>query len=149
MDIPPVKMTTSRQRGDTMSVFKKQTIIASFPAYDVVEREVSPLDGVVQITGDDILGVVSRCGRFYYMYSPGSVVSYALQYNRCPLKAVAEAKERGEELHWLNQCSVALTSHRQAPKTLVKVEIGMKVCFEGLYATIEAAPNDNLKFKPL
>ena len=103
-----------------MSVYKKQVVVESFPAYDVVER-----------------------------HTPGSVVSYALQYNRCPMKEVADAKEKGHELHWLNQCSVALTSHKQEKKTLVKVEIGMKVCFEGLYATIEAAPNDNLVFKPL
>ena len=71
-----------------MSVYKKQVVVESFPAYDVVEREASPM------------------------------------------KEVADAKEKGHELHWLNQCSVALTSHKQEKKTLVKVEIGMKVCFE-------------------
>jgi len=129
-----------------MSVFKKQEIVESFPAYDVVAREASSIDGVVQITADDILGVRSKCGRFYRMYQAGSVVSYALQYNQCPMKAVREATFHGHDLHWITQCSVALTSHQQAKKTLVKVEPGMKVCFEGLYATIETAPNDNLRF---
>lgn len=133
-----------------MSVYKKQVVVESFPAYDVVEREASPIDGVVQITSDDILGLeAGRNAKFYRLYSPGSVVSYALQYNRCPMREVADAKEKGHELHWLCQCSVALTSHKQEKKTLVKVEIGMKVCFEGLYATIETAPNDNLVFKPV
>ena len=65
------------------------------------------------------------------------------------MKEAADAKESGHELHWLNQCSVALTSHKQEKKDSVKVEIGMKVCFEGLYATIEGHRMITFVFKPL
>lgn len=137
-----------------MSIFKKQALIESFPAYDIFEREAKaygPTAGFVNITADDILGlkVDHPRGGYYKTYTPGSVVSYALDYNECPMERVAQAKERGHELHWINARATVITAHKRAKENLVAVHIGMRVCFEGLLATIEAAPNGNLKFVPI
>ena len=127
-----------------MTIFTKQTIVQSFPAYVIAEREADH-SGFVQITAGDRLGVDSGKG-FFNEYQAGSVASYALERNECPMEAIERAKRLGHELHWISACSVALTSHKQDQRTLVKVAPGMRVCFEGLRATIEKAPNNNLRF---
>ena len=137
-----------------MSIFTKQTAVASFPAYVVFEREADS-KGFVNITAADELGLDSGKG-FYRTYSAGSVVSYALQYNECPIEAVARNKEKmisqpynGHKLHWINANSTCISSHKQAQRQLVRVTLGMRVRFEGLLATIEADHNNNLRFAPI
>jgi hypothetical protein len=143
-----------------MSVYTKSNVVEEFPAYVVVKRETVKgyyKDGkrvdfeLTEIVDGDILGLKkhNRLGDYYKEYSPGSVVSYALQYNEDPIVAVEHAKAHGHKLHWINGCGVALTAHEQAQRTLVKVEIGMFVRFQGLVATIEEDFNDNLKFVPV
>jgi Na+/H+-translocating membrane pyrophosphatase len=129
-----------------MSIFIKQALVESFPAYNVFERE-QDSNGFINITSQDILGVKHPKG-FYRTYSPGSVVSYALQYNEDPIQAVADAKQRGHALHWINGRGACLTAEKRAAETVVAVTIGMKVRFEGLLATIEADFNSNIKFVP-
>jgi hypothetical protein len=137
-----------------MSIFTKQALVASFPAYDVFAREADHT-GYVNITAADTLGLDSGRG-YFRTYSPGSVVSYALQYNECPIKAVEDCRRKmveqpynGHKLHWINANATVLTSHARAKETLVQVTIGMRVRFEGLHATIEADHNNNLKFVPV
>ena len=133
-------------------IFKKQSLVESFPAYDVFERE-ADRSGFVNITVDDILAVNSGKG-FYRTYSPGSVVSYALEYNECPIQAVADCLAKmksdpygGHKLYWINGRGSVLTAHKRAAEQVVKVKIGMKVRFEGKLFTIESAWNQNLAFK--
>ena len=127
-----------------MAIFKKQTLSKSFPAYDIYEREADS-SGYVNITADDSLGLDSGRG-FFREYSPGSVVSYALQYNECPMAAVERAKANRHALHWINARAVAITAHAQAKRHLIAVRPGMRVRFEGLLATIELDHNNNLRF---
>lgn len=134
-----------------MSVFKKQAVVASFPAYDIVRREADS-SGLVNITSDDLLGLDSGRG-FHRKYSPGSVVSYALSYNECPIEAVAECRAKmvsqpyaGHKLWWINACASVLSDSPRAQETLVEVVIGMRVCFEGKKFTIESDHNNNLRF---
>lgn len=133
-----------------MSIFTKQALIESFPAYNVFRREATR-DGWVEITAADTLGLkkLHPRGDYFKTFSPGSVVSYALQYNECPIEAVANAKARGHALRWINANATALTAHKREAETLIEVTIGMKVRFEGLVATIEQDHNDNLKFVPV
>lgn len=135
-----------------MSIFTKQALIESFPAYDIFEREADS-SGFVNITANDTLGFKKGEGHprgaYYKTFSPGSVVSYALQYNECPMEGVERAKERGHALHWINANATVLTSHERAKETVVAVRIGMRVRFEGLLATIEPDHNGNLKFVPV
>lgn len=133
-----------------MSVFKKQALVESFPAYEVYEREADH-HGLVNITAEDILGL--KCAGFYRTYSPGSVVSYALQYNECPIAAVEECRAKmksdpyaGHKLHWINARGSVLTSHKREAEKIVKVTIGMRVRFEGQVFEIKATHNNNLMF---
>lgn len=130
-----------------MSIYLKQDLIASFHAYDVFERA-ADYTGFVNITAQDTLGLDSGRG-FFRTYSPGSVVSYALQYNEDPIAAVERAQKRGELLRWINANATCISANRQAREVLVQVRIGMRVRFEGLLATIEADHNNNLKFVPV
>ena len=128
-----------------MSVYTKQALVASFPAYDVFEREQEPRTGAVNITSADFLGLDSGRG-YYRTYQPGSCASYALEYNECPIEAYNNAVERGHKTHWINARSSVLSNSPQARESLVKVTLGMRVCFEGRQFTIEADHNHNLKF---
>ena len=62
-----------------MSVYTKQSLIESYPAYNVFLRDTNS-NGITEIIDGDILGLQSPKG-FYLTYSVGSVVSYALEYN--------------------------------------------------------------------
>lgn len=128
-----------------MSIYTKQAAVASFPAYDVFEREADPRTGAINITTADILGVDSGRG-YFRRYSPGSAASYALEYNECPIAAHADCVAKGHATHWINQNATALTSHTQEKETLVKVSPGLLVCFEGRRFTIQNDHNNNLKF---
>lgn len=127
-----------------MSIFTKQTLVESFPAYNIFEREATS-KGWVEITANDILGVKHPKG-FYRTYKAGSVVSYALQYNECPIEAVEDAKARGHATRWINALGSMITAHEREAETVIAVRIGMLVRFEGLIATIQADHNNNLKF---
>ena len=130
-----------------MSIYKKQALVETFPAYVVFRREADS-NGFVNITSSELLGLKHPRG-FYDRFRPGSVVGYALEYNECPIEAVAQANERGHALHWINKCATALTSHKQDVEVLVEVTVGMPVRFEGKLFTIELDHNDNLKFAPM
>lgn len=129
-----------------MSIYQQQTEVERFPAYIIYRRE-QARDGYVEITSQDRLGLKSPRG-YYKEFAPGSVVSYALQYNEDPIQAVAEAASRGHALRWINPCASVITSHKREPATLIEVTIGMKVRFEGFIATIQPDHNNNLKFVP-
>lgn len=137
-----------------MSFYTKQALIESFPAYDVYERETTTAIhngqqvAAVNISSEDRLGLRHPRG-FYREYRAGSVVSYALEYNECPIAAYNGAIERGHATHWINACGASIVSHNRPKWNLVKVEIGMLVKFEGRLFTIEKAPNDNLSLRPI
>ena len=116
-----------------MSVYKKQELIESYPAYNIYKRDTTHR-GYIEITHEDILGV--KGNGYYALYSPGSVVSYTLQYNDDPIAALERAKERGENLYWLTEHSVVISSNPAPAKTVVAVQDGDKVRFEGREFTI-------------
>lgn len=131
-----------------MSVYTKQVAVATFPAYVVFEREAEPRTGFVNITAADTLGLDSGRG-YFRRYSPGSCASYALEYNECPIAAYERAVKLGHPTHWINACSTVLSDSPRAQEQLVRVTLGMRVLFEGRKFTIEAAPNNNLRFAPI
>jgi hypothetical protein len=128
-----------------MSIYTKQAIVATFAAYDVFKREADPRTGCVNITSADTLGLDSGRG-YFRTYSPSSAASYALQYNECPIAAHADAVAKGHATHWINQNGSVLTAHARAKETLIQVEVGMLVCFEGHRFTIQPDHNHNLHF---
>ena len=69
-----------------MSVFKKQTVVKSYPAFDVVRREKGNFKAINVTAGEIITDAKMLNG-----WQLGSVASYALQYNECPIEAVEDA----------------------------------------------------------
>jgi hypothetical protein len=144
-------MTVNKtQTGDAdMAIYKKQELVATYPAYDVYKRDANA-EGVVNITADDILVKPNHRGT----YQPGSVASYALEYNECPMKAVEQCKQsmidhpyNGHKLHWINALASCISSGPTKKIDVIEVHYGMKVKFEGIVSTIEKANNDNLQLK--
>ena len=130
-----------------MSVFKKQSLVATYPAFNVYRREPKS-SGAVELTVEDTLILKTDDRRNHLStFSLGSVVSYALEYNECPIAAVERAKARGEELVWINARGAVLTDHARDAENVVEVEYGMLVRFQGITAIIEKADNNNLKFR--
>jgi hypothetical protein len=125
-----------------MTIFKKDTVVETFPAFDIVTREVQTYGeakDAINISAGDLLTVDGLTN-----YTAGSAVSYALANNDDPIKSYNQEKERGHPTHWLSQNATVLTSHKQARKVLVKVEVGTAVYFEGRLFEIIAEANNNL-----
>lgn len=142
------------------SIFKKQSLVATYPARNVFKREAHIAlifgDGpalsvpLVELTSLEKLalkapGYYNHCGT----YMINTVASYAIAKNECPMAACQRAKDNGHELHFIFACSSVLTSHKCEPETCIEVECGMLVRIEGFIAKIEKAPNDNLKLVPV
>lgn len=132
------------------SKFQFETVVADFPAFDVVER--APVNGAVDISTQDILTIAHKTSRgmtLYRGYKAGSVASCAAQYGNDVEAALARAKARGEKLHWINAQASSLTAHARDKGRQILLTIGMVVRFEGQIFTVAAAPNDNLRLDPV
>lgn len=122
------------------------TVVAEYPAYRVLRRPADS-EGYVRIWANEKLGLARS--RYYAQFTAGSVASYALQYNECPMQAVERAMERGHVLHWLNQSATVLSSRPEPRYDLIEIAVGMRVYFQGRRFEIESAPNGNLNLRPL
>lgn len=126
-----------------MSIFKKQTVVESFPAFDVVVRE-KKYDGVIEVTAGEVI----TDDKMLRGWEFGSVVSYSLQNNMCPLESAKRAETHKEPLHWLNPVMAVLTSSAQETSTRILIQKGDVIKFEGRLFTVESAANDNKKLVP-
>jgi len=126
-----------------MSVFKKQQIIKSYPAFDVVRRE-ADRHGVINITANETITDESMSGGWYL----GSVVSFALESNDCPLEAVERAKTNRHDLHWINAESTCISSSPQDLPARIQIKEDDIIRFEGKLFTIAKAPNNNKRLIP-
>lgn len=130
-----------------MSVFKKQTLVAQYPAYNVYRREAKQA-GYVELTEDDVLILKTDDKRNHLdTYTLGSVVSFALEYNECPIRAVQRATEMKHPLVWISNRGAVLTAHKRDAENVVEVEVGMQVRFQGVIGTLVATHNRNLEIK--
>ena len=125
-----------------MSIFKKDTIIATFPACDVVMREKNTA-GVTQLTYKERLVLSVDAGE--ETYSMGSAASYALQYNECPIEAYGDAISRGHDTQWVSLCSVTISSQAQTRQIRVLISLDGVYNFEGVLFKFEKTHNSNLK----
>jgi len=125
-----------------MAIFKKDTIVATYPAYDIVTREPNGL-GITQITSGETLIASDRLAT----YSVGSVVSYALEYNECPIHAHRTAVERGHQTHWLNARASIITQSDTSKETHLQVDFDATYNLEGVLVKIVATSNLNLEFE--
>ena len=133
-------------------------IIDTCPAYDVIAApnkiDICEMEIAIDMfkAGDTIaIAFESRNhGTLRRMYKFGSVVSYAAEYNECPIQSVEDTKRNmiespyaGHKLHWLNQQSVMITSEKRARRTYFNADFGDVVFFEGRNFRITKTSNNN------
>jgi len=127
-----------------MSIYQKKTVIASYPAYNVVTLdEIEP--GFINLKSGDKIISPNHLSKFQI----NSVVSYALQYNEDPIKSYNDAIERGHETHYIIALGSSLTARKFAKKIYIEVAVGQKIIFEGKKFEVIAANNDNRKLKEI
>lgn len=126
-----------------MSVFKKQAVVATRPAFNIVRREADS-KGYINITANEVITDHTMIGG----WTVSSAVSYALESNECPIKAVERAKANGHELYWLNANATCISSTPNTQPDRILIEDGDIVRFEGELFTIEPTANNNKVFVP-
>jgi len=130
---------------------KMKNIIASYPAYDVIEATMNK-DGVKSLRANTELALRNERSDGHnhlnhYMIS--SVVSSAVGDNQDPIKALERAKANGHKLHFIFALGTCLTAHKQAKKEYIEVTHGDRIYFEGRLFEIQPANNDNLCLKEI
>jgi hypothetical protein len=126
-------------------------VLYSFPAYSVVECPRSwrrELDGekIPVFRAGDELALISDPRRHYQL---GSVASYAISNDSCPIEAVERARGFGHELHYAFALGSSIVSHDRERVEYYGVEIGDKIRFEGRVFELVAQPNNNIGLKPV
>lgn len=120
-------------------------IIDTFPAYTIVGGNKAFRSGDTFAIGYDS----HRHGRLYDFFNLGSVATYAAQYGDDVEASIKRANERGDPLHWASKASVAITSHKQAHRTVWCLQIGDEIEVDGIPFRIERARNQNVNLVQL
>ena len=133
-----------------MSIFTKQEIVSSCNAYDVVERESFNEFNVATRKNVQVINLVDSETLVMQDYSHGifrigSVVSYSLESNRCPIEAVERAVKNGHNLHWISAQATWISSSKQERVTHISVNTNDIYKFQGKYFKIAHDSNKNLK----
>ena len=124
-----------------MAIFKKQAVIAEYPAYNVVKREKTH-DGYVNLVAGDALVPASHLGN----YRVNSVASYAIARGDCPIAAYERAVKNGQDTHYIMALGSGL-DNRGAPENkpeYLEIDFDAVYRFEGRLFKI--APVDDIHF---
>ena len=124
-----------------MSIYMKDTIIDSCPAYDTIKREPTR-EGYVNLVAGSTLVMKKEL----HKYRVGTIVHSALAYNECPIEAYNREKGRGHRVYWINTLPCSLTRQKQERKTHLLADTETIYRLEGKLFKIVHAPNDNLDF---
>lgn len=125
-------------------------VIWSCPAFDVIEGErerYADNPAVILKAGDQVACKGLR--GHYLRFQAGSVVSYALESNACPIKAVERAVSRGHALHFLFGLAVSISAQARPRETYISLEIGERVRFEGRYFEVVKTGYEHLGLKEI
>jgi len=128
-----------------MTVFKKQAIVKSFPAGDIVRRE-ADIKGFINLTAGELITDSTEAGSG--SWTIGSVVSSALSSGDCPLEAVERAKGFGHPLYYVFGNATCISRCDSERTTRILIEEGDIINFEGKQFIIEPAPNNNKYLTP-
>ena len=127
-----------------MSIYKKDTVTTTYPAYNIVKREAHVLMGtdidVIEITHGEQVIFNDR------IYTVGTVFSSYIADNECPLAGYQRALDLGHDTVWLNANCVTISASKQVKKTCLSVDLETVYHLEGHTYKIEKTSNDNLKF---
>jgi len=126
-----------------MSVYKKQSIVKQFPAFDVVRREKGNFNAI-NITANETITDSNMLGGWYL----NSVVSYALSNNECPIQSIQEANERKEPLQWINPHAICISSSPEKMAPHILIEDDDIINFEGRLYTVVAVSKQEKALVP-
>lgn len=129
---------------NSIELFESETIIYDCPAFSTHKLQPKQTGCIELYDGDEIYCNVR--GTVGQKFSVGSVISYAFRNGNDPIALYKRAVEHGHPIHYIFGLGVCLTSGKQLKDRFIHIELGQRVKFEGIYFTIEKAPNDNLKF---
>lgn len=117
--------------------------IADYPAYRIVE----PAPRKVWKAGEQFaIAFETRShGTLYHFFQLGSVVSYALQSNSCPIAAIDRARANKHEMHFAFALSTVITAWERPKETVIGLSYGDEIAFEGHTFQLAKAPNDNVR----
>lgn len=118
-------------------------VVASFPAYDVITCPPCSLTNLPVFKAG--YRVALKTARAYKIFTFGSVSSFALENNDCPIESYKNAVDKGHKTHWLNANAVTLSANNQEKEIYREINIGDEILFEGIVFSVEKDWNDNLK----
>jgi hypothetical protein len=132
-----------------MAIFKKDTIVKSYPAFNIVTREAHnhyETEGVqaINISSNEVM----TDSKMLHGWRFNSSASYALENNNCPIAAYQKSLDRGEKTHWISSCAVTISATSQDLSDRILIQDGDVVRFEGRLFTIAKAPNSNKVLVP-
>lgn len=118
--------------------------IQEWPGYDVVTLATDS-NGFVNLWDDMNLTNSKGLGN----WKIGSVMSYALKSNECPIAAYEREKSLGFDVYYIIGLGTCISAHKQPKTARVAIHKGMKINFQGKQFTIEPANNDNWSLKEI
>ena len=118
-------------------------VLASYPAFDVVKPYTA-----LEFNGEEILNVDDN-SEIYMLdlqakFKLSSVMSYAIQYNECPIEAYQRAVEKGHNVYYMVALGATISNRKEEKRKLVGLEIGQKIQYMGKIFELKKAPNKNV-----
>lgn len=124
----------------------QRKVIFECPAYKTL-AQVERVNGLHPFAPGDTMAIVTGNHRgedLRTIYTFGDVMSYALSYAECPLRAKRQAEQRGHKVYWANPNSVCISNRREAQKVHTEAEFGDVIVYAGKMFRIDRAPNNNV-----
>jgi hypothetical protein len=118
------------------------TLIDMFPAYSTYLPKKE-----AHIAAGEKLAIYMTMTGSPRLAEAGSVVSYALSCNADPIEWLDRARNRTEELHWLNLCATTLHNGPHGHDVYQAIMVGDVVNFEGRKFVVKPAANRNFKLE--
>jgi hypothetical protein len=136
---------TDQTKGNNMSIYQKVAeTIANHPACSYVRLDTSNRDNIecINLRSGDLIQIGTKAQSRFKM---SSVVSYALQNGNCPIESHERAVNLGHPTYFITNCGSVISSSKQEEVTIIIVEDGEIVRFEGKYFKVSPDFNNNMK----
>lgn len=123
-------------------------VIHDFPAYKLIKPVRS------YYTDGDTIALpyeanparrTARNSDLFRFFKFGSVAVFSARCGLCPEAALAESRQRGHKIWWLNQQATVITSHHRPQETHPLHEFGDEIRFHGRTFRIDPDHNGNAK----
>lgn len=121
-----------------MSIFKKDTTIATYPAYDVVTREADS-HGHINISHGDAMIPADHLGSFQVW----SVIASALEDNRDPIADYNQEVARGYETYTILALGSTISSSPTVKTRKLEMDFNATYMLEGRLFKIVKQNNNN------